>query len=147
MQVILTEDVANLGEMGEVVTVSPGYGRNFLIPKGLALPASATNARQLQHHMEQIEVRKERQREEARAMLGEIDNISVTIPMRAGDNDKLFGSVTNRQIADVLAQQGHNIERRRIELARPISELGIYTVPIKLASGIYAHVRVWVVQM
>ena len=147
MQVILTEDVANLGEMGEVVTVTPGYGRNFLIPKGLALPATNSNARQLQHQMQQIEIRKEQQREAARAMLGEIDNISVTIPMRAGDNDKLFGSVTNRQIAEVLEQQGHDIERRRIELSRPINELGIYTVPIKLASGIYAHVRVWVVQM
>lgn len=147
MQVILTEDVTNLGEMGEVVTVTPGYGRNFLIPKGLALPATNSNARQLQHQMQQIEIRKEQQREAARAMLGEIDNISVTIPMRAGDNDKLFGSVTNRQIAEVLEQQGHDIERRRIELSRPINELGIYTVPIKLASGIYAHVRVWVVQM
>lgn len=148
MQVILKEDVPNLGDMGEVVTVAAGYGRNFLIPQGLALPATGSNARQLQHEIALIEQRKERQRQAALGVLGQINDVSVTVPMRVGENDKLFGSVTTRDVAEALSQQsGHAIDRKQVQLAHPITELGVYKVAVKLASGVRATVRVWVVAM
>lgn len=147
MQVILTEDVKNVGTMGQVVDVAAGYGRNYLIPQGLALLATPGNKKALDHQLKQIEGRRERERAAAREILGTIDGVSVTIPMRAGDNDKLFGSVTNRDIAQSLAQQGVEVDRKNIELDQQIHELGIYKVPVKLASGIYAHIKVWVVAM
>jgi large subunit ribosomal protein L9 len=147
MEVILKEDVKNLGEMGEVVKVAAGYGRNFLIPKGMAVLATTGNKKQLEHQLAEIEKAKAVQQAEARKLLGEIDGVSITIPKRAGDEDKLFGSVTSREVADVLTQQGHKVDRRQVDLDRPISELGIYSVPVKLASGIQAHVKVWVVAL
>lgn len=148
MQVILKEDVPNLGDMGEIVTVAAGYGRNFLIPQGLALPATGSNARQLQHEIALIEQRKERQRQAALGVLGQINDVSVTVPMRVGEHDKLFGSVTTRDIAEALSQQsGHTIERKQVQLSSSITELGVYKVPVKLASGVRANVRVWVVAM
>lgn len=147
MQVILIEDVANLGDMGEVVSVAAGYGRNFLIPHGLALPATNGNARRLRHELGLIEKKKEAQIEHAKTILKDIDGISVTIPMRAGESDKLFGSVTNRDLADALAQHGVTVDRKQIKMKRALTELGIYSVPIKLASGIIANIKVWVVAM
>jgi len=147
MQIILTEDVKNLGEMGQIVEVADGYGRNFLIPNGMALPATTSNKKALNHQIARIEARREKERAAAREILGTIDGVSVTIPMRVGDQDRLFGSVTNRDIAAALAQQGVEVDRKQIDIDSPISELGIYQVAIKLASGIYAHIKVWVVAM
>ena len=145
MDVILTTDVENLGEMGEIVKVAPGYGRNFLIPKGFALPATLSNRKQLNHLVAQVERRKERERQEALGVLGQLDNLSITISKQVGEADKLFGSVTNREIADQLVAAGFAIERRQVILQRPLGELGIYHVPVKLASGVTANLRVWVV--
>ena len=147
MQIILTEDVPNLGDMGDLVDVAPGYGRNYLIPQGLALPASGGNAKQLEHQIAIIERKKEQQRVEARKIVGEIDGVSVTIPMRTGDGDRLYGSVTNRDIASSLEAQNVKVSRKQIRLERAINELGIYDVPVKLASGIFATIKVWVVAM
>lgn len=147
MQVILTEDVQNLGDMGEIVTVADGYGRNFLIPQGLALPATNSNAKALQHQLVQIERKKEAQRTAALEVLKDVEGVSVTIPVRAGENDKLFGSVGTRDIADALTQSGVKVERKQVQLDRALTELGIYAVRVKLASGVYASVKVWVVAM
>ncbi len=147
MEVILTEDVRNLGEMGEIVSVKPGYGRNYLIPQGLAVPATSRHKNQLQHQLAEIERRKKLEQEEAKKIVGEIDGISITIPKRASDEDKLYGSVTDREVAEVVSQQGTAVEKRQVMLEQPIGELGIYKVPIKLASGIYADVTVWVIAM
>lgn len=147
MQVILTEDVPKLGEMGEIVSVSPGYGRNFLIPQGLALPATAGRKKEIEHRLAEIERRKQEERTAARGLFDKIDGTSITIAKRAGEEDKLFGSVTNREIADLLNQQGHQVDRRHVMLDQPLHSLGIYGVPVKLASGIYAQVKVWVVAM
>ena len=147
MQVILTEDVPKLGEMGEIVTVAPGYGRNFLIPRGMAIPATRGNKAQVEHHLAEIEKRKVAEREAARGMFEKLDGVSITVPKRAGDEDKLFGSVTKREIAEILVQQGYEVERKQVVIEQPLSELGIYRVPIKLASGIYAGVKVWVVSL
>ena len=147
MDVILVEDVRNLGEMGELVKVSSGYGRNYLIPQGLAKQATEANKKQIEHERMLIERRRATQQEEARKILGDIDGISITLSMRVGENDKLYGSVTNRDITQTLVQQGVKVDRRQVELDRPLSELGIYKVPVKLASGIFAHIKVWVVAM
>ncbi len=145
MQIILTEDVPNLGDMGDLVNVAPGYGRNYLIPQGLALPASGGNAKQLEHQVALIERKKEQQRVEARKIVSEIDGVAVTIPMKTGDGDRLYGSVTNRDIVASLDAQNVKVTRKQVRLERALNELGIYEVPIKLASGIYAKIKVWVV--
>ncbi|MBA2660842.1 MAG: 50S ribosomal protein L9 [Bradymonadaceae bacterium] len=147
MEVILTEDVRNLGEMGDVVEVAAGYGRNYLIPKGLALPASAARKKELEHKRALIDTKKQKEREAALGIRSKIDGVSITIAKRVAEGDTLYGSVTEREIADVLSAEGHAIERRQVELETNLDELGIYKVPVKLASGVYAHVKVWVVAM
>ncbi len=147
MEVILKEDVPKLGEMGEIVEVAPGYGRNYLIPEGLALPASSTQKKELEHQKRQIEERKEAQRAAARSVQEDLDGIAITIPKRVADEDKLYGSVTAREIADVLEQEGFEVEHRFVMVDQGFDELGIYRVPIKLASGVVAHILVWVVTM
>jgi|SRR5690554_3875692 len=147
MEVILTEDVPNLGEMGEIVKVAAGYGRNFLIPKGLALPASVNEKKALEHKKRQIAVRKEREREEAMGVQSKLEGVRITIAKRVAEGDTLYGSVTSREIADVLKQEGFELEHRFIEVGRGIDELGIYKVPVKLASGVYAHIILWIVAM
>lgn len=145
MEVILIEDVPKLGEMGEIVQVAPGYGRNYLIPRGLALPASAAKKRELEHRQRQIEIRKEQERVEAREIQSKLDGISVTIPKRVADEDKLYGSVSAREIAEVLAQEGFEVEHRFIDVGQGLDELGIYRIPVRLASGVFANIMVWVV--
>lgn len=147
MEVILKDDVPNLGEMGDIVEVADGYGRNYLLPEGLAEQATPGKKNKIQHQLEQIELQREREREEAREILGDIDGTSVTLPSRVADSDRLYGSVSDRDIADVLEQENINVHHKDIVLDEPIKELGIYKVPIKLASGIYADVKVWVVAM
>lgn len=147
MDVILTEDVHKLGEMGEIVSVAPGYGRNYLIPRGMAIPATNSNRAQVDHHLAEIEKRKQDERKAAQGLLATLNGVSVTVLKRAGDEEKLYGSVTNREIADLLTQEGHDVDKRMVVLEQPIQELGIYLVPIKLASGIYANVKVWVVNL
>ncbi len=147
MEVILKDDVPNLGEMGDIVEVADGYGRNYLLPEGLAEQATPGKKNKIQHQLEQIEAQREREREEAREILGDIDGTSVTLPSRVADSDRLYGSVSDRDIADVLEQENINVHHKDIVLDEPIKELGIYKVPIKLASGIYADVKVWVVAM
>ena len=147
MDVILTEDVHKLGEMGEIVSVAPGYGRNYLIPRGMAIPATNSNRAQVDHHLAEIEKRKQDERKAAQGLLATLNGVSVTVLKRAGDEEKLYGSVTNREIADLLTLEGHDVDKRMVVLEQPIQELGIYLVPIKLASGIYANVKVWVVNL
>jgi|SRR5690554_474113 len=145
MEVILLEDVANLGEMGEIVNVAAGYGRNYLIPNAMAEHASAARKSEIAHRLAVVEARREKERDEARKIVGDIDGVSISVPSRIAEDDRLYGSVTARDIADVLAQQGITVEHKQIELDAPIRELGIYKIPVKLASSIYAYVRLWVV--
>ncbi|AWV89920.1 50S ribosomal protein L9 [Bradymonas sediminis] len=145
MEVILLEDVANLGEMGEIVEVAAGYGRNYLIPNAMAELASAARKNEINHRLAVVEARREKEREEARKIVGDIDGVSISVPSRIAEDDRLYGSVTARDIADVLAQQGITVDHKQIEIDAPIRELGIYKIPVKLASAIYAYVRLWVV--
>ncbi len=147
MEVILLEDVSNLGEMGDIVSVAAGYGRNYLIPQGMAEPATAERKNQIEHKLAVISARREKERAEARKIVGDIDGVSISVPSRVAEDDRLYGSVSARDIVEVLGQQGIEVDRKQVQLDEPVRELGIYKVPVKLASGIYAHVRLWVVAM
>ena len=147
MEVILKDDVPNLGEMGDIVEVANGYGRNYLLPEGLATQATAGKKAQIEHKKKQIEQIKEQQREEAQAVLDDMNGISISVAERVAESDRLYGSVSARDIAEVLGQEGYEVEPKHVQLDEAIRELGIYVVPIKLASGIFAHVRVWVMAM
>ncbi|HEX72742.1 MAG TPA: 50S ribosomal protein L9 [Candidatus Hydrogenedentes bacterium] len=144
MKVILCEDVENLGAMGSTVKVADGYARNYLIPRKLAVSADSASAKQIEHELAIIRRREEQRREELRQAAAKIEGITVDIKMRAGEEDKLFGSVTNAMIAEKLAEMGHQIERKMIHLEEPIKTLGIFTVPVRFMGGIEAQVKVWV---
>jgi large subunit ribosomal protein L9 len=144
MQIILTEDVPNLGHIGDLVTVKPGYGRNYLIPRGYAVLATPGNKKQLDHMLRTLEEKRRRLRSDAEGVAARLHEISLTIPRQAGDDDRLFGSVTNRDIETELKNQGHEIDRRRIALKEPIKALGIYEIPIRLHADVTATIKLWV---
>lgn len=144
MEIILLEDVPNLGNMGDIVTVKPGYGRNYLIPNGLASIASRAKKKELEHQLRIIAEKRARLKEAAQVIGDAINDLSITITRRAGDDTRLFGSVTNRDIQEALAAAGHDIERRRIILGEPIKTLGVYKIAVKLHAEVNAEVLVWV---
>ena len=146
MEIILTENVSGLGREGDVVKVSDGYARNFLIPKQLALEATEKNHRLLEHTKHQKVNQEARQIKEAEKLASELVNLSCTIPMRAGETDRLFGSVTAMDIASALKEQGFEVDRRKIELGEPIKELGAFTVPIRIHADVVANIRVLVIR-
>lgn len=144
MKVILSRHVPNLGEMGQTVTVSDGYARNYLIPKKLAVSVDSASAGQIEHEMRMIKKREERVRAHLREIAKKMEALTLEFRMRAGEDEKLFGSVTSAHIADRLQKEGYEVDRKGIRLAEPIKHLGIFLVPVKLGSGIEANVRVWV---
>ena len=145
MQVILQRDVPNLGLVGEVVNVKPGFARNYLVPKGLALVADPKAVRQWEHAKQLTEHAKRKAAAEAQGRADALNGVDLTFPVRVGEQDKLFGSVTSRDIARGLVAQGHPVDSRRIVLDEPIKALGVYQVPVKLTAGVTAEVKVWVV--
>jgi large subunit ribosomal protein L9 len=145
MQIILQRDVPNLGLVGEVVNVKPGYARNFLVPQGLALVANPKAVRHWEHAQKLTEHAKRKAAGEAQGQATALNGVDLTFPVRVGAQDKLFGSVTSRDIARALVALGHPIDSRRINMAEPIRALGVFQVPIKLTAGVVAEVKVWVV--
>lgn len=145
MQVILLEDVNKLGDMGDIVDVKPGYARNYLIPQGLALRASTGQVNQLRHQKQMIEARKVRLHNEAQVLRRQLDQLSVTIAKKVGEGDRLYGSVTNRDIAAAMGALGHTVNPKKLMMDGPLRELGIYAIRIKLHSDVVADIRVWVV--
>jgi large subunit ribosomal protein L9 len=145
MKVILKEDVPNLGKLGETVTVAPGFGRNYLIPKGLAVLATGSNLRQLEHQRRLIAQAAEKRRLDAEALATKLGSMSVTISAQAGSEERLYGSITNRDIEAALRDQGVVVDRKQIHLEEPIKKLGIYQVPVKLGHEVEATLKVWVV--
>ncbi len=145
MQVILREDVANLGRSGEVVNVKPGYGRNYLIPRGLAVLATPKNVSRIEHEQRVIEVRTQKMLKDAEAVKDRIEQLSVNIARPVGAGDKLYGSVGSRDIADALKEAGVAVDHRKVHLDEPIKSLGMFTVDIKLARDVVAKLKVWVV--
>jgi large subunit ribosomal protein L9 len=146
MRVILKQEVANLGDAGDLVSVRPGYGRNFLIPRGLAIPASDGSVRKLEHQQRVAEAIRRKQLKVSTDLSEKLEATAVSIRRETGDDDKLFGSVTNRDIAAALAEEGLEIDRRLIQLDEPIRAIGLFTVPVRLHSEVTANVRVYVIR-
>lgn len=146
MRVILQEDVPSLGKCGEVVEVSPGYGRNYLIPRGLAVLATSRNVKILEHQKRIVAHKAKMAEKKAQDIKVGLESLSLTIRKKAGDQDKLYGAVTTKDIEEALLSEGFKIERRRIELPEPIKSLGVYTVPVKVHHNTVAQLKVWVVK-
>ncbi len=146
MKVILREDVPHLGDSGTVVNVKPGYARNYLIPQGLAAQATSRNIKLSEHMLREIQKQIDAENARVEEVKARIQNVSVTVTKAAGDNEKLFGSVTTKDIASALAEEGVTLDRRRIVIEEPIKSLGVYTVTAKLRGGVNADLKVWVVK-
>ncbi len=142
MDVILREDVPNLGTVGDIVKVKPGYGRNYLLPRGLAALADRRNIKVLDHQKRLAADKREHDRKQAEAAAQRLTSVRLVIKARAGEEGKLFGSVTNLDIERALAEQGFSVERRRIRLEEPIKALGEHVVPIHLGVGVDANITV-----
>jgi len=145
MNVVLKEDIPKLGKMGEVVRVRDGYARNYLLPRGLVLVANNKNVRSLEHNKRVIAGRRERVVKDAQTLSEKIAAVSLTITAKAGEEGKLFGSVTNIHIEKALIEKGFHVERRKIDLTQPIKAIGDYEIPVRLASDVVANVKVSVV--
>src|SRR5271167_4896866 len=146
MDVILREDVEKLGTRGQLVKVTPGYARNFLLPQRLAVAATESNKKIVEQER-QAHLRREAKEVSDASDLGKMKaDVSVTISQKAGENDQLFGSVTSKDIAEALEKQGYSIERRKIVLEEPIKTLGEFKVPVKLHREVTAEVTVTVVK-
>ncbi|MCK4509561.1 MAG: 50S ribosomal protein L9 [Desulfuromonadales bacterium] len=146
MDIILTENVKGLGAIGEVVKVKPGYGRNYLVPQGLAVEANDRNLNEMEHHKRQLTYKAEKLSKEAADVKARVEAVVCSFELKASDEGKLFGSVTSMEIADSLAAQGVEIDRRKIILDQPIKELGEHEVDIKLNAGVNATIKVNVVR-
>ena len=145
MEVILRADVDKVGSRGQVVKVANGYARNYLLPNKLAVVANEKNARQIDHQKKLIERHKIRMTADAKELAERIQSVSCTIPVLVGEQDKLFGSVTTKDIEEALAQEGLKISRKKIILEEPIKALGVYTVDVRLHPDVVGKLKVWVV--
>ena len=145
MKVILVEDVANLGKIGDTVEVKNGYSRNFLIPRNLAIGASSRNIKAQQHQLQAIEKKVAKVISDAQTLSEKLSGASVTFTRKAGDTGKLFGSVTNMDITDELANDGITLDRKDVLLEEPIKELGDFEVSVKLPHEVSATIKVTVI--
>jgi large subunit ribosomal protein L9 len=146
MRLILKNEVHNLGDAGDIVDVKPGYGRNFLLPRGLAIPATEGSVRQLDHHKKVADAIRRKNLSSSQQLKERLESTAVSIRRETGENDKLFGSVTNRDIAEALAAEGIEIDRRAIHLEEPIHSIGLFTIPVRLHREVTASVRVYVIR-
>jgi large subunit ribosomal protein L9 len=144
MEVILRDHVENLGKRGEIVRVADGYARNYLLPRKLALPATDANRKWVERERKIAEARDHEERSAAEALAARLTALELTIKRKTGENDQLYGSVTNADIAEMLAQKGFEIDRRKVLLPDPIKALGENTIPVKLHRDVTAQLRVTV---
>jgi large subunit ribosomal protein L9 len=142
MKVILKENIETLGNIGDIVKVAPGYARNFLIPKKFAIEATTRNAKELEHTKRQMEYKKDKVREQASHLAAKIEALSIVLSHQAGEGDKLFGAVTNIELAENLQKQGIEIDRKKIVLVEPIKHLGEFTASIKIHPEVTATLKV-----
>lgn len=145
IQVILREDVASLGKSGEVVRVKPGYARNYLIPRDMAVLATTKNISRIEHEKAKIASEKAKAVKDTQSLADKLASVSVTIQKPVGAEDKLFGSVTAKEIEAALGLEGIRLDKKRIALAEPIRTLGVHEVPVKLGNEVTATLKVWVV--
>lgn len=143
INVVLTEDLSNLGKTGELVRVRPGYARNYLIPRGLAMGASASNVARIEHEKRVAEVKNTKAKAEAGELSQKLSAVKIVIERPVGEGERLYGSVTTRDIEEALAAQGFAVDRRRI-VTEPIKSLGTHQVTIRLATSVTATVEVTV---
>jgi len=142
MEVILKEDVVKLGSRGDVVKVAEGYGRNFLLPRKLAIEATTGNKKVIEQMRAAAVRRSAKEKAQADELSKQFDGLSVSFARRAGEQDQLFGSVTSSDIGDALEKKGFNVDRRKIQLHEPLKTLGEFTVPVKLHKEVTAHLKV-----
>ena len=142
MEVILKEDVAKLGSRGDLVKVAEGYGRNYLLPRKLAIEANAGNKAVIEQMKAAAVRRSAKEKTQAEALAKQFDGVSVSFQRRTGEHDQLFGSVTSSDIADALAKKGFEVDRRKIQLHEPLKTLGEFTLPLKLHKDVTAHFKV-----
>ena len=147
MEVILRQSVDQLGQPGDIVKVSAGYARNFLLPRGLAYEATPGNRKRIAQEKARLETAESARRETAQALAARLEQVSLTFSARVGEEDKLFGSVTAADIAAQLYAQGFSeVEKRQIDLHEPIKALGVFKVPVRLHADVKPELRVWVVK-
>lgn len=146
MEVILSQDVEKLGRAGAVVKVKDGFARNFLIPNGLAIPSTPVNLKKIEQEKQKENLQLQKAKKEAQALKERLDNFSLTLAVLIQEEDKFYGSITSRDIADALKEEGFEIDKNSILLQENIKSLGIYEVPIKLHPQVNAKIKVWVVK-
>ena len=146
MKVILRQNYNQLGSIGDVVEVKNGFARNFLIPRSIAFRATEGNLKALEQEKKQLARKEEKVVQDSEKLAAQLGSVSLTITMKVGEDDKLFGAVTSQMIADSLTEKGYSIDKRIIELEEPIKTLGIFEVPVKLHTKVTAKVKVCVVR-
>ena len=148
LKVILRQDVPELGQSGDIVTVKPGYARNFLLPRGMAFEATGANIKQLEDEKKRGEAKSKQQYLEARRRASQLENMSLTFAANAGEEGKLFGSITTSDIADRLKEQNldFEVDKRDIELEDAIKSLGVYNVVVRLHSDVKPEIKIWVIK-
>jgi large subunit ribosomal protein L9 len=144
MQLILTQDVPHLGKAGELVTVKSGFGRNYLVPRGMAVSATAENKSELDHRRRQVEARLTKERAEAASMADRINGMTLQFERLVGEEERMFGSVTARDLARQLEVAGVDLDSRQIELGEPIKAIGKHEVQVRLPAGTFATLKFWV---
>lgn len=142
IELILRENVPSLGKAGDLVRVKPGYARNFLLPRNLAFEASEANKKRIAGEAKARQARDASERAEAEAFAAQLAGVSLSFTAKAGEDGKLFGSVTTADIAEQLATLGHTVDKRKIELEHPLKELGFHTVPLRLPHDVHAEIKV-----
>ena len=146
MKIILRQDHDKLGKLGETVEVKDGYARNYLIPSKIAFAATKGNLHALEEEKKQLEERSKKDLRNAEKLVVELEKLSITLQVKVGEDEKLFGSVTSQMIADAMKEKGITVDKRIIDLEEPIKALGIYTVNVKLHTNVTGKVKVWVVR-
>jgi large subunit ribosomal protein L9 len=146
MKVLLRQDHETLGKRGDIVSVKDGFARNFLFPRGIALTAKPANQKLLEEEKRMLVRRQAKDKLSAEALAKDLEAVSVTAAVAVGEEDKVFGSVTSQNIADLLQEKGYTIDKRKIVLDEPIKALGIYSVPVKLHPDVEVKIRLWVVK-
>ena len=146
MEIILRQSVENLGKPGDIVKVTPGYARNYLLPRGLAYEATPGHRKRISMEKARLEAAEGERIKAAQTLAERLESVQLTFSARVGDEEKLFGSVTTADIAQQLQAQGFDIEKKQIDLHEPIKTLGVYKIPIRLHAEVKPEVRVWVIK-
>ncbi|MBD3271623.1 MAG: 50S ribosomal protein L9 [Elusimicrobia bacterium] len=146
MKVILRENISGLGAAGDIKEVADGYARNFLFPRGKVLAADASNLRRWENEKKAMQKKQEEELAKAKEFALQLEKLSCTIPVKTGENKKMFGSITPAHIADALKDQGHTVEKKDILLREPIRELGAYVIDLRVSHSVIAKLKVWVVE-